>query len=315
MNIDENDDYHYRSLPLPHYVVVEEHHHIIPHIIGFVHEYILSTHGYDPEEDVYTNAKFDGYDINDEFMDDDDDDDDDDDSITAGTDNDFYIPIPDTNRNGDGAILIHIDSHADMGLTPGLNTLFTAHPAQHHENENNVDRENGYPIHHNYQSLMQELPKTKSGIHGLVRHTRINDFLLLLGYMGILDHIIFIEPPWSILLREAHDVTTDISMCVVVTNQNNNNNYKLPEAATYATITQSTDSIKPLTDDAFQAIKEGMDDDDEVRFKVVLFTMLLCLFRQCLSFFVLFCSLILALSLYLPLSFFLLSIDTITISM
>jgi hypothetical protein len=51
-------------------------------------------------------------------------------------------------------------------------------------------------------ALRDDLPAEGSETHDLLRHTSINDFLLLLGYMGIVEHIIFVEP--RALLHGSH---------------------------------------------------------------------------------------------------------------
>lgn len=119
---EENDN----NISTPRFVLVEEHHHVVSHLVRFAREGFLRSH----------------------------------------------ITRPDQERNFNGAILIHIDSHADMGLTPGLNHL----PAK---------------------NLFSKLPPERSDEDiELLEHSVINDFLLLLGYIGIVEHIVFVEPSW-----------------------------------------------------------------------------------------------------------------------
>ena len=166
--------------PSPRYVLVEEHHHIVSHLVQFAREGFLRSH---------TNLE----------------------SVKE-------------ERNPNGAILVHIDSHADMGLTPGLNNLPTA-------------------------KLFSNLPPANTDEDfELLEHSVINDFLLLLGYMGIVDHIIFVEPPWAPILKAAVDTTVDLSMGIV------------PGVAAYASIrnTLSSDgSLFQLDSDAMNNL-EGM---------------------------------------------------------
>lgn len=174
-------------LPSPKYVLVEEHHHVVSHLVEFSRSGVLRSHE-DPK-----------------------------------------AVLGETNPNG--ALLIHIDSHADMGLTPGLNQL----PAPR---------------------LRTRLPSTMSGDFALIEHSVINDFLLLLGYMGIVEHIVFVEPPWSVLLRDAHYTTVDISMGVIPGEN----------GAAYASIRNSDSSTFDsalVTDEALRAIAASMDDDSE----------------------------------------------------
>lgn len=168
----------------PRFVLVEEHHHVVSHLVQFAREGYLHSHTNQPRDE----------------------------------------------RNPQGAILIHIDSHADMGLTPGLNKL----PAK---------------------TIFSNLPpeNTDEDLQ-LLKHSLINDFLLLLGYMGIVDHIIFVEPPWSLLLHYAHYTTVDISIGVV------------PGKATYGSIRNSPSTIfskEELSEDAMSDLAGMMSDDDE----------------------------------------------------
>jgi hypothetical protein len=191
----------------PRFVLVEEHHHVVSHLVRFAREGFLRSHA---NTTINTNTTFPGG--------------------------------PEKERNPNGAVLIHIDSHADMGLPPGLNHL----PAK---------------------TLFSNLPpeNTEESLE-LLEHTAINDFLLLLGYMGIVDHIIFVEPPWSFLINHAHHTTVDISIGVV------------PGEAAYASIRNSPSSIhfsstttdntktntnNHLSEDAMSDLEAMMDDDFE----------------------------------------------------
>eukprot|EP00978_Attheya_sp_CCMP212_P013508 scaffold33937_cov66-Attheya_sp.AAC.1 len=124
----------------PHYVLTEEHHHVVPHLVNFARQGVLRSHRNAP--------------------------------LTAF-------------ENLDGAVLVHLDSHADGNLPPHMDA-----------------------------AVRDELPAEGSETHDLLRHTSINDFLLLLGYMGIVEHIIFVEPPWSLLMKNVHFSTAHISIGV-----------------------------------------------------------------------------------------------------
>ena len=174
---------------LPHYVLVEEHHHVVSHLVEFAKKGILRSHA-NPET------------VRDEI-------------------------------NSNGAVLIHIDSHGDMGLPPGLNHL----PAN---------------------LLRKDLPSTTEEAHSLIGHSLINDFLLLLGVMGIVEHIIFIEPPWSFLLKDAHHITVDISIGVVPADHNNEG------GAIYASIRDSDRSPQQeVTEKGLLQLEEAMEYQNE----------------------------------------------------
>ena len=168
----------------PRFVLVEEHHHVISHLVKFAREGYLRSH----------------------------------------------IDPPSEERNPNGAIVIHIDSHADMGLTPGLNHLPVA-------------------------SIFDNIPPEHTDEDfDLLEHSAINDFLLLLGYMGIVGHIIFVEPPWSQLFHHAHYTTADITMGVV------------PGVAAYASVRNSRSTIfskEELSENALTALSAMMGDEDE----------------------------------------------------
>ena len=171
---------------IPKFVLVEEHHHVVSHIVRFAREGVLQSHTSLPEEE----------------------------------------------RSPDGAILIHIDSHADMGFPPGLNHL----PAK---------------------KLFSNLPSEHTPEDTeLLEHSVINDFLLLLGYMGIVEHVVFVEPPWSHLLKGAHYTTVDICMGVVPGK----------EGISYVSVRNSQSTIFPhqvLTEDAIGDLESMMDDPNE----------------------------------------------------
>lgn len=124
----------------PHFVLTEQHHHVVPHLVNFARQGVLRSHRNAPLTDF---------------------------------------------KNIDGAVLVHLDSHADGNL-----------PA------------------HMAATMRENLPAEGPETHDLLRHTCVNDFLLLLGYMGIVEHIIFVEPPWSPLMEEVHSITVDISIGV-----------------------------------------------------------------------------------------------------
>ncbi len=137
--------------------------------------------------------------------------------------------LPSEERSPNGAILIHIDSHADMGLPPGLNHL---------------------PAAELFTNLPDEYSPQEMEI---LEHSEINDFLPFLGHMGIVEHIIFIEPPWAILLEHAHYTTVDISMGVVPGE----------EGVVYASIRNSLSSTFPdqdLSEYSIMSLRGMMSD-------------------------------------------------------
>mmetsp|Transcript_16777 Transcript_16777/g.41925 ORF Transcript_16777/g.41925 Transcript_16777/m.41925 type:complete len:711 (-) Transcript_16777:2614-4746(-) len=139
---------------------------------------------------------------------------------------------PEEERSPNGAVVIHIDSHADMGLPPGYNDLPAA-------------------------KLFSNLPPefTPEEIE-LLEHSKINDFLLFLGYMGIVEHIIFVEPPWALLLRNARFATVDISMGVIPDK----------EGAVYASIRESPKTTFPdqeISEYGFWDLRDMMGDPDQ----------------------------------------------------
>lgn len=171
----------------PRYILVEEHHHVVSHLVDFSKNGVLRSY-MDPK-DVEKEV------------------------------------------NPNGALLIHIDSHADMGLTSGLINLPT-------------------------QNLRTLLPSTKNGNYAFIGNSLINDFLLLLGYMGIVEHMVFVEPPWSVLLQEAHYTTVDISIGVVPGRY----------GSVYASIQSSRSSTferGSVTNAALEAIEATLDDEFE----------------------------------------------------
>lgn len=78
-----------------------------------------------------------------------------------------------------GAILVHFDSHHDMGLPDTF----------------------GDDVH--------------DGPHdALLRDSAINNFLLGLAYKGTVEHVLFVEPPWSVQCRGMHGQTALITVGV-----------------------------------------------------------------------------------------------------
>lgn len=74
----------------------------------------------------------------------------------------YYLRARRDGRLTSGATVLHIDSHADMGVP------------------------DPYPG--------ESLP---SSSRALEEYAEINDFLVLGAFVGLMDHIVFVEPPWS----------------------------------------------------------------------------------------------------------------------
>lgn len=74
----------------------------------------------------------------------------------------YYLRARRDGRLKSGATVLHIDSHADMGVP------------------------DPYPE--------ESLP---SSARVLEEYAEINDFLVLGAFVGLMDHIVFVEPPWS----------------------------------------------------------------------------------------------------------------------
>ena len=68
------------------------------------------------------------------------------------------------------ATLVHLDSHHDAGLPSNWN---------HEDNEHDTQ----------------------------LAHTHINNFLFALGLLGAVEHVIFVEPPWSRQCVSLHNRT------------------------------------------------------------------------------------------------------------
>lgn len=64
-----------------------------------------------------------------------------------------------------GATVLHIDSHADLGVPSAPQN--------------------------------KELPREPGSSRALEQYSEINDFLVLGAYLGLMDHVVFVEPPWS----------------------------------------------------------------------------------------------------------------------
>ena len=76
--------------------------------------------------------------------------------------------------------------------------------------------------------------------------------------MGIVEHIIFIEPPWSFLLKDAHHITVDISIGVVPADHNNEG------GAIYASIRDSDRSPQQeVTEKGLLQLEEAMEYQNE----------------------------------------------------
>ena len=104
----------------PEYVLTEEHHHIVPHLVSLVEEGRLAA----------------------------------------------------------GGVLVHFDSHHDGGLPSSL----------------------GDDLTHD----------------GLLAHTHINNFLLALAWKGVVEHVVFVEPPWSTQCGHLHNVTVVLQIGLAV---------------------------------------------------------------------------------------------------
>jgi len=113
----------------PDYVLVEEHHHVLPHILALVAE----------------------------------------------------------GKVQKGATLVHLDSHHDMGLPASWN---------HDDSSSRNDRTSPSVSHHS--------------VH--LEHTHINNFLLALGLLDALDHVIFVEMPWSRQCVDLHNRTKSLRL-------------------------------------------------------------------------------------------------------
>ena len=72
-----------------------------------------------------------------------------------------------------GATLVHFDSHHDGGLPEKLWTESETHDA-------------------------------------LLEHVHINNFLLALAWKGAVEHVVFVEPPWSVQCVKLHNVTMEL---------------------------------------------------------------------------------------------------------
>ena len=87
-------------------------------------------------------------------------------------------------EKGTGATVLHIDSHADMGVP------------------------SSFVQDHGLETFdLEKAAATNS--RALEEYAEINDFLLLGAHVGLIDHIVFVEPPWSNQFR----------CCVYRTNQ------------------------------------------------------------------------------------------------
>ena len=74
-----------------------------------------------------------------------------------------------------GATLVHFDSHHDGGLPEKLWTESETHDA-------------------------------------LLEHVHINNFLLALAWKGAVEHVVFVEPPWSVQCVKLHNVTICVEL-------------------------------------------------------------------------------------------------------
>lgn len=75
----------------------------------------------------------------------------------------YYLRARHAGKLPGAATVLHIDSHADMGVP---------------------------------NAFLDAFPDNASS-RALEAHTEINDFLVMGAYMGLMDHIVFVEPPWS----------------------------------------------------------------------------------------------------------------------
>lgn len=146
----------------PDYILTEEHHHVLPHILALVTE----------------------------------------------------------GKVRPGATVVHLDSHHDAGLPSSWDHNDTRHDTQ-------------------------------------LAHTHINNFLFALGLLGAVEHVIFVEPPWSRQCNTLHNKTTALRLGFVD---------GIPKVAYTATADEQR-ALGGFFDD--HQIVEEVEDAITVRFSVV----------------------------------------------
>jgi len=126
----------------PHFVLTEQHHHVVPHLVNFARQGVLRSHRNAPLTDF---------------------------------------------KNIDGAVLVHLDSHADGNL-PGRT----------------------------WPRPCGKICRPRGPRHMISFATPASmTFCYSWGTWALWSsHIIFVEPPWSPLMEEVHSITVDISIGV-----------------------------------------------------------------------------------------------------